>query len=248
MAMGISNDKIVPSNRRKGTSMTEQPQHEMRVDVGGGREQIRRVDYPANSKVSKLKKKTENENANPERTPVEKIVSSPVGHRSNIGSKVLKTFLVEDGKSIFEYVLMDVLIPAAKNTISDVVTGAIQQAFYGGKGKPGVGRPGYTSYNRVAPGTVDPTPRTPLSRQARATHDFSDVILKTRGEAEDVIDMMRNMIDQYEMVSVMDLYDMLGLTGDFTDAKWGWTDLRNASVRPVRGGYLLDLPGTTPLT
>lgn len=223
-------------------------EHDMRVDIGGGREQIRRVDYPSNSKLLREKNKAEQK----DKEPAEKIISGPVERRKRgMGSKVLKTFLVEDSESILQYIIMDVLVPAAKNTISDVVTQAIQQAFWGGRSQSGSGgRPGYTSYSKVStPGRViGAEPSRTLSRQARASHDFSDVILKTRGEAEDVIDMLRTMIDQYEMASVNDLYDLLGLTSDFTDAKWGWTDLRNASVRPVRGGYLLDLPSTIALT
>lgn len=221
--------------------------NEMKVDVGGGRERIMKVDYPSNSKLSKKPQPEATE-----REPVEKIVSSPVQHRKRgMASKVLQTFLVEDSESILQYIVMDVLVPAAKNTISDVITQALQQAFWGGRSAPGSGgRPGYTSYNKVTTqGRVvgSDTPRT-LSRQARANHDFSEYVLKTRPEGEDVIDALRTLIEQYGMASVMDLYDLLGQTGDFPDAKWGWTDLRSASVRPVRGGYVLDLPNTVSLT
>jgi hypothetical protein len=223
-------------------------EHDMRVDIGGGREQIRRVDYPANSKLSREKNKAELK----DREPLQKIVSSPVDHRKRgMFSEVLKTFLVEDSESIVRYLVMDVLVPAAKNTISEVVTQALQQAFWGGRGQAVSGsRPGYTSYTRTSTTgrTVGAEPARTLSRQARSSHDVSNVIIKTRGEAEDVIDMLRTMIDQYQMASVNDLYDLLGLTSDFTDAKWGWTDLRGASVRPVHGGYVLDLPNTIALT
>jgi hypothetical protein len=224
--------------------MSEQ-QHEMKVDIGGGRERTMKVDYPSNSKLSKTKPEK------PEKKPIEKIVSGPVELRKRgMASKILQTFLVEDSESIIQYIVMDVLVPAAKNTISDVVNQAIHQAFWGRKGNPiSGGRPGYTSYNRVnvQGRVINENPRV-LSRQERSNHDLSGFILNSRAEAEDVIEKMRNVIEQYSMVSVDDLYDMLGLTGDFPDAKWGWTDLRNATVRPVQGGYLLDLPGTVPLT
>lgn len=78
--------------------------------------------------------------------------------------------------------------------------------------------------------------------------DFSEYILKTRAEAEDVIDQSRTMIEQHGAVSVDEVLDMIGLTGNFKDAQLGWRDLSNASVRPVRDGYSLDLPDTTQLT
>jgi hypothetical protein len=87
-----------------------------------------------------------------------------------------------------------------------------------------------------------------MSRQQRAQHDFSDIILASRADAEDVLDRLRDLINQYEMATVSDLYDLVGLTGEFTDDKWGWYDLRSAAVQAVRGGYLLRLPRTQPLT
>ena len=44
-----------------------------------------------------------------------------------------------------------------------------------------------------------------------------------------------------------DLYDMVNITGDYTDTKWGWYDLRGAGVERIRSGYLLDLPRPVPL-
>lgn len=79
-------------------------------------------------------------------------------------------------------------------------------------------------------------------------HDFSDIILASRADAEEVLDRLRDLVSQYDVATVNDLYDLVGLTGEFTDDKWGWTDLRTASVRVVRGGYLLNLPRTQPIT
>jgi hypothetical protein len=75
-----------------------------------------------------------------------------------------------------------------------------------------------------------------------------EFMLKTREEAESVIDTMRTMIDRRKMVSVGELYDMVGLPATFKDDERGWTDLADTSVRQVQGGYVLDLPNTTPLT
>jgi hypothetical protein len=107
---------------------------------------------------------------------------------------------------------------------------------------------GYTNYSRMAsrvPGASDPRP--PISRQQRAQHDFSDIIIQSRAEAEDVLDGLRNLIHQYEVASVSDFYGLVGLTGEFTDDKWGWYDLRSASIRAIRGGYVLMLPRTQPI-
>ena len=53
---------------------------------------------------------------------------------------------------------------------------------------------------------------------------------------------MDDLIETYGLVSVADFYDLVGVTGDYTDNKYGWTDLRNANVIRVRDGYMIKLP------
>ena len=86
-----------------------------------------------------------------------------------------------------------------------------------------------------------------MSRRARGSHDFADIILATRVEAEEVIDKLFSLVSQYEQATVGDLYEMLGVERSFTDEKWGWDDLRGAGVSRISSGYLLDLPRPIPL-
>jgi hypothetical protein len=208
----------------------------MKVDDGGGREKRVRVDYPSNSK----KAQAEGE----EKPKVEKVVEGTVVQRKKgLGAKFREAFMVEDSGSVLVYIVQEVLVPAAKNTILEVFSQGLERSLYGETRRQSQTRPGgYTAYHRA---------REPysaggreLSRQARATHDFRDVILTTRGDAEEVIDSLKELADRYNCASVQDLYDLVGVTGEYTDNKWGWyaEDFRRAGVRPVRGGYLLELP------
>lgn len=79
-------------------------------------------------------------------------------------------------------------------------------------------------------------------------HDFGEIVLSSRGEAEEVLDQLIEIISQYQQASVSDLYAMVGISPAYTDQKYGWTDLRGANAQPVRGGsYLLNLPQPHPL-
>ena len=40
---------------------------------------------------------------------------------------------------------------------------------------------------------------------------------------------------------------LVGVSGNYTDNKYGWTDIRNASVIRVRDGYMIKLPKALPL-
>ena len=53
---------------------------------------------------------------------------------------------------------------------------------------------------------------------------------------------MIEMIDTYDEVSVGSLYQLVGITPDFTDDKYGWTNLSTASVSRNRDGYYINLP------
>ena len=216
----------------------------MNVDDGGGREQKRRVDYPSNAK--------KNQAGSEEKPKIEKVVEGTVVQRKKgLGAKFREAFMVEDSGSVLVYIVQDVLVPAAKNTILEVFSQGLERSLYGETRRHAAGRPGggggYTAYHRA---------REPysaggreLSRQARATHDFRDVILQTRADADEVIDGLRELADRFNVASVQDLYDLVGVTGEYTDNKWGWyaEDLRRAGVRPVRGGYLLELSRPDPI-
>ena len=58
---------------------------------------------------------------------------------------------------------------------------------------------------------------------------------------------MDEIVGTYGTVSVADLYDLVGITGAYTDNKYGWTDIRSASVVRVRDGYMIKLPRALPL-
>lgn len=105
---------------------------------------------------------------------------------------------------------------------------------------------GYVSYNRMGrqPQRDDrpPMPQT-LSRMSRARQSFDEIIIPSRQEAEEVLDRLFDLISKYDTATVADLYELTGLSSSHTDHKWGWEELRGASVGRIRGGgYLLNLP------
>jgi hypothetical protein len=219
------------------------PEHDMTVDDGGGRQRTMRVNYPANSKRKAA-------DVGQERPKMEKVVEGDVVQRKGGAVRsALRTFISEDSHTVIGYLLTEVLVPATKNAISDMVSQGIERVLYG-ESRPRNSRGGYTNYNtrpQAIGGRVFSDPRPPLSRQARASHDFGEIVISSRSEAEDVLDNLRTLIDDYGIATVADFYDLVGLTGEFTDDKYGWNDLRSARVRPIRHGYVLDMPRTHPL-
>lgn len=202
-------------------------------------------EFPANSKVPKDK---------PADKKIEKVVSGEVVQRKKpLGKRFTETFIGgSDARSVWEYILMDVLVPAAKDTVADATSQGIERILFGearSTSRRTGGRPsnGHVSYNRYSGASTSrhpvmrDEPRQP-SRRARASHDFGEIILATRVEAEEVIDRLFDLVSKYESATVADLYELVGVTGHYTDDKWGWFDMRGAGVTRIRNGYLLDLP------
>lgn len=178
---------------------------------------------------------------------VEKIVQGNVKVRKKNGLEKAKGLLVsEDAANIKSYVVMDVLIPAFKKAISDIVTNGIEMILYGETGRNRRNSPSSgVSYRNYFDSRRDDDRR--RSQPVRAGYDLNDIVLDSRGEAEDVLTKMDELIDMYGVVSVADLYDLVGISGNYTDNKYGWTNIRNAEPIRVRDGYLLKLPKALPI-
>lgn len=200
------------------------------------------MDYKPNSH----KYKEEQKNPTTERKKVEKVVTGKVKTKKKSEvSKFKDVFISEDVSNVKSYIVMDVLIPAAKKAISDIVRDGIDMILYGDthrrSNSSGASYVSYRSYS-----DRDRRNDRPSSR-SRVGYNYDDIILETRGEAEDVLDRMSELIDTYDVVSVADLYDLVGKSCNYTDNKYGWTNIRNAEPIRVRDGYLLKLPKAGPI-
>ena len=58
---------------------------------------------------------------------------------------------------------------------------------------------------------------------------------------------MGELIETYGQVTVGDLYDIVGITGEHTDELYGWLNVGTAKAERVRDGYLLRLPKALPI-
>lgn len=190
---------------------------------------------------------------------VEKVVTGAVIQRKKPLGRRLREFFFngEDTKVVFLHVVNDVLRPGARDMIFDAGNQMLQRMTYGevqpirnrGAIIGGMfGNATYNAYNKYSSGTsLRPDPRGPgpssIGRRGRAQNkDIQDIILSSRAEATDVIDQMYEIISAYGFVSVSDLFEMLGVHGEFPSESWGWSDIRGADVQRVPEGYLLVLP------
>ena len=190
-----------------------------------------KTNYQSNSKKSKI-------NTVEDKNKVDKIVKGKVKTKKKNG--ILSSFINDDLQDIKKYIVEDVLIPTIKKTITDVVKNSIDMFFYGE-----VSRPNRTNSSRISYSSYYDRDREPRRRRNDLLID--DIVLESRAEAEEVLDRLDEMIEEFGMASVLNLYDLIGVTAPFTADKYGWTDIRNATAVRVRDGYLLKLPRVMPL-
>ena len=199
-------------------------------------------DYKPNSHRSKEQELHE---PMPEKR-AEKVVTGNVRQRKKSGlAKAGSIFVPGDVESVKSYILMDVLVPSIKRAISDIVCNGISMLLgepsRGKSGSPGA-KVAYRQYYQ------DRDDRTSYNRpRAQEQYSYDDIVFETRGDEEEVLYSMEELLERFDVVSVADLFDMAGISCQYTDNKYGWTDLRNAHVERVRDGYIISLPRATSL-
>jgi hypothetical protein len=200
-------------------------------------------DFPANSKTAPSA-------AEPREKLQPVTTAEPVRRKRGLGRQFKETFFSGDARSASQYMIEEIVVPAIRDTMFDAIQGGIERLVYGESTRKrpgstnGYSNLGHVAYNRMSGSTPAKTsaPRM-LSRSSRARHDFDELIIPSRQEAEEVIDQMFAVLSRYGSVSVADLYELTGVQSSHTDMKWGWTELRGAkAVRLRQGGFLLDLP------
>lgn len=178
---------------------------------------------------------------------VEKVVTGKViTKKKSKMSKIAGEFISDDANNVGSYIWKDVLVPTIKRTISDIITDGIDILLYGesrrGSKRSTADRVSYTNYSSRDRGPAR-NDRYALS----SGYSYDDIILENRGEAEDVLTRMDELMETYGLVRVADLFDLVGKSCSYTDNKYGWTNIRNAEIVRVREGYLIKMPRAVPI-
>lgn len=185
-----------------------------------------------------------------EKKKMDKIISGSAKVKKKSGTrKLADVFVSEDAANVKGYIFGDVIVPAAKKLISDIVKDGIEMILYGStssrKTYSDGFRAGYVDYNRLSGRRDD---RRPLpDHRPSPVQGYDNIILNNKGDAELVLTTMDDILDSYGEVSVAALLEMVGLPSKYTDNNYGWTTLANARITRLRDGYLIDLPRAVPL-
>lgn len=192
--------------------------------------------------------KEEQKNTVTEEKRIQKVVKSPAKTKKNEVRKLADIFISEDVSNVKNYIFMDVLVPAIKKAIYDIVTNGIDMFLYGGSGKtrnPSSGNK--VSYRNYYEQKNSGPIRSSEPNRVQTGFEYEDVVFPSRGDAESAKQQMQDIVARYGLVTVNDLYEMAMLSAPYTSQKYGWMDVSNVSVERVRDGYVLRLPRAVPI-
>lgn len=192
------------------------------------------TDYPSNSHKSKKKEIKE----------IQKVVSGEVKTKKQSElKKFASIFVPDDVDDVKTYILTEQILPTARDLIFDI----IKTIIYGGDSRDyrraGSSR---TSYERY----YDDRNARKTSYAKRNTYDYDDIVFRSRGDAEEVLETIDDLMERYHNVSIADLYEAAGLDCPHTYNRYGWDDnnnLRNAKIVRSGDGYMIKLPKARPL-
>ncbi|MFR1874963.1 MAG: hypothetical protein ACLS2Y_08830 [Mediterraneibacter faecis] len=192
--------------------------------------------------MAEYKMKTNTSESKQEEKKVDKIITGTAKTKPNEVRKFAGLIVSDDASNVGNYVLMDVLIPTFKKAVVDVV----EMILFGEKGgkRRSDGRTPYRSYYDAR----NDRPRKTANMAGR--FDYDDISFDSRGDAELVLDQMRDLVDGdrgFGLVTVADMYDLAGLQAPFTARKYGWFNLRTAEVIRGRDGFYIRLPKAMPI-
>ena len=214
------------------------------------------TDYAGNSKKSK-----EQKDDIPDKK-VERVVESKVVARKRpLGKRFMETFFGGDFKSAAQYLAAEVLLPEARRVLVEMAWKGTERVVFGdSKARPrnsSYGPGTRYNYNAVSLGS-DPRERRIAGRGnlpdqpsrpgvQRGRSSDQDLVFTSREDAERVVEALSLILEKYDLVSVADLHELVGLPTVHTDQKWGWDRLTEVSIRQIREGFLLELPPADPI-
>lgn len=189
-------------------------------------------DYSSNSHKSK--------NEDSKKTGKAVVKAAGVKKKSEL-QRFVNLFIAEDVSNIKSYILMDVLIPTAKDALSNIVDTILYGSGYR-HSRSNSADSRYRDYNKMSNHRNSNTPKT------KNVYNYDDPIFRTKDEASLVLEALDEIIETNGVVSVMDLFIASDRSCDYTYDNYGWTDIRNATLVRYPEGWIIKLPKPMPLT
>lgn len=187
-----------------------------------------------------------------EPAPKKKVITPVASGAKKVERPATRRFFdflfAESPKALAAKVAREVMWPRAKAGFEEAANSFLAGMLWG----EGVNRPlpnivkgtvlrgGGVNYNSISTQTSMTQAR--QANVSRSSGNYQDLVLPTQQMAEAVLGNMYELLNEYRMVAVADLYEAAGVTPAPSDNAYGWMSMDGARISKVRDGYLLELP------
>lgn len=216
-----------------------------------GKNTLNLSEIPSNSNKNKNEQETEVKTPPKNITP--SVTEGVTLKKKGFFSNFKKSMIAEDAATVGSYIVDEVIVPTLKELIYNIVAGTLESCMWGttrgrrssGHILKGKGKVDYTQFQYDSIGGK--ARRDPVHDSVKRIggFDFDAIVFDDRATAKKVLDDMIFFIEEYDRVTVNDLFDMCNKSKFVppTATHYGWTDLRGVQPKMIRGGkFILDLP------
>lgn len=170
--------------------------------------------------------------------------------KTPMGTRLRETFFQGNARDVWGAMFWNVFMEGIRDNVADAFHEGVDTLLRGQGGgggyrrsRSGISR--NSSVSRHNPDRALGSGRTQedrYSRDDRNRQNTSVIELDSRAEAEQVLVSLNASLDQFDVVTLAEFYQLVKISPEHTDYKFGWEDLGNARIAHSRGAYYLDLP------
>ena len=203
--------------------------------------------FPSNSYATRDSKKEET------RKDIRKVTNGKV-RKQGLIRRIGRSIIEDSIETARDKAINDIAVPGFKSLIFDTLTEILEVMLFGRDGAPVVNTRRYYDNSRRSEQTSyskfydNRDRRDRKSRYSEVSMVPDDIIVDSRQEARAALNELDFIIHKYGQASIADFYDIVGVTSDWTDNRYGWLSLRDAKIKPVRDGFMILLPPTEVLS
>lgn len=184
--------------------------------------------------------------------PYAPVVTGAVKIKRPATKRFFNFIFAESPKEISAKVGKEVLVPRFKAGLEAALNSFLAGMLWGNSGNRPVDqllrhtmlRGNQTSYSTIS--QLNPSQQ--IVQQAipqRSSGNYEDVCCTHLKDAENLLAHIVDILSQYNVVCVGDLYEKAGIITAPSDSSYGWLSLQGARISQVREGFVLELPRPT---
>ena len=158
--------------------------------------------------------------------------------------------LAESPRELGAKIARDIIVPRIKAGFEESANSFLSGMLWGSSGSRPVStmlqgtilRGGGTNYNAISSQPSALSQAMAANQSRSSSGPYQDVVCPTQERAEMLLAGMFDLLNEYRVVTVADLYELANMTPQTTHDSYGWYSLEGSKITHERDGYRVALP------